>query len=482
MRGAALRTKTIFFKLGLIILIVGIAMLFPMLVSIFYLEPIWKSFLISSSLTMIFGIILALFTRNDESIRSREGFAIVSLGWIFASLFGSLPYLLSNTFTNFSDAFFETVSGFTTTGATVMVNIELAYKGILFWRSLTQWLGGMGIVILFVALLSTIGSDAIKIFRAELPNPTFEKIKPRLNETARILWITYIGLTFILVILLWLCGMNLFDSINHSFTTISTGGFSTKDGSIGAFSNQGIHFLITVFMFLGGINFALYYQALKNKSLLGFWRNDAFKAYLIIILTFTLIIVSNLLFNNQHFSLLDVVFQVISLTSTGFTSVNLEIWPAFPQLLLISLMFIGASAGSTSGSVKVDRYAIMLKCAFIELKRLSHPRSVASIKINGKPLPQDAVIAVFQFFFLYLMIAFFGVLILGLLNVDPSTAIAVVAASLSNVGSGLTAVASGGDFSHFSTSVKMVLAFLMLLGRLEIYTLLVLVLPNTWRK
>lgn len=477
-----MRIKTVFFKLGLIILIVGVAMLFPMFVSVYYMEHIWKSFFVSSLLTVVFGTVLALFTKSDESIRAREGFAIVSLGWVFASIFGSLPYLLSGTFIGFSDAFFETVSGFTTTGATVMVNVETSFKGILFWRSLTQWLGGMGIVILFVALLSTIGSDAIKIFKAELPNPTFEKIKPRLNETARILWITYIGLTFILFISLWLCGMSLFDSINHSFTTISTGGFSTRDGNIGAFSSQNIQLVITLFMFMGGINFALYYQALKSKSLLSFWKNDAFKTYLIIILVFTLMITGNLLFTGRKPHLLDVAFQVVSLTSTGFSSVELEMWPAFSQMLLISLMFIGASAGSTSGSIKVDRYAIMLKCALIELKRLSHPRSIISVKINKQSLSQDTVIGVFQFFFLYLAIAFFGVLILGLLNVELPAAITAVAASLSNVGTGLAMVAKDGSFYYLSTPVKLTLAFYMLLGRLEIYTLLVLLLPNTWRK
>lgn len=463
-------------------LIIGFSMLFPMLVSIYYFEPAWKSFLVSSILTMSFGGGLAFLCRNKENIRHREGFAIVSFGWIFASLFGSLPYKFSGTFEKFSDAFFETVSGFTTTGATVLIDIESAYNGILFWRSLTQWLGGMGIVILFVALLSTIGSDALKIFRAELPGPTFEKIKPRLNETARILWITYVSLTILLFFLLYLCGMDVFDAINHSFTTVSTGGFSTKNASIGAFSSPYIHFVIILFMFFGGINFSLYYQALKNKSLKNFWKNEEFVTYLAVIFVVSIMIAINLNIGNDDFRLIDVIFQVVSLTSTGFSSVDFEVWPAFSQLLLICLMFIGASAGSTSGSIKVGRYVVMFKYALAELKRLSHPRAIISVKLNNKPLSQEMVAAIYQFFFLYIIIAILGVFILGFLNVDLLTATSAVAASLSNVGPGLGAVGPAENFSHLSTSVKMVLTFLMLLGRLEIYTLLVLLLPNTWRK
>ena len=242
-------------------------MLLPMLISIYFSEAIWKNFLLSAAITMICGGGLVILNRKAEGVRHREGLAIVSLGWLLAGLFGALPYLISGTFPTFIDAFFETVSGFTTTGATVLLDIESTEKGILFWRSLTQWLGGMGIIILFVALLSTIGSEAIHIFSAELTSPTFEKIRPRVRETAQVLWLIYLCFTGILFLILCVLGMPPYDAINHAFTTVSTGGFSTKNASIGAFESSFITWTITIFMFFGGINFALFYQGLKKKTL-----------------------------------------------------------------------------------------------------------------------------------------------------------------------------------------------------------------------
>lgn len=457
-------------------------MLVPMFFSIYFREAEWIAFLVSALLTIIVGGLLILYFRNNEEVRHREGFAIVTFGWFLASFFGSLPYLLTGTFHKFTDAFFESASGFTTTGASVIIDIELITNGILLWRSLTNWLGGMGIVVLFVALLSILGSDAMQIFKAEIPGPVPEKIKPRIHETARVLWMTYIALTVILFFLLWLFGMNFFDAITHTFSTIATGGFSTKNASIEAFTSPVLHWIIIIFMFLGGANFALFYQALKGKSLKVFWKNEEFLFYFGIILLAVLLVSANLFFSNQAVSFTDIVFQAVSMTSTGYSTVDLNLWPVFAQMVLIGLMFVGGCSSSTGGSIKVGRHLALLKYTALEFKRLIHPRAVITLKLNHKPLPINTIISIYQFFFLYMFFSVMGVLALGFFGIDFLTSVYAVAASLSNVGAGLGTISTTGSLAYLSNPVKLILVFLMFLGRLELYTILVLFLPTTWRK
>ena len=468
--------------MGKIIVIIGIAMLLAVICSFLYGEDIVGKLLLVALFTIIAGGILSKTFKQNQTLNYREGFAIVSLGWIVASVFGSLPYVVSGHVFSYADAIFETVSGFSTTGASIFTDVEILPKSILFWRSLTQWLGGMGIMVLFIAIIVGMGARANQIFRAELPGPVANKISPRIRETAKFLWITYVIISVVLFFLLWIFGMNIFDALCHTFTTMATGGFSTKNNSIGYYSPT-IQWIIIIFMFIGGTNFTLHYFAFTKRSLKGYIQNKEFRLYAVIVLAATLLSTIGLaavygVGENFRTSL----FQVVSIiTTTGYITADYESWSGLNIIILFSLMFVGACAGSTSGNIKVGRYLIMLQRAKIELKQMIHPKALISLRFGDRVLSDGLIINVLQFFFLYIMIIFTGTLIMGGLGLDLLTSFSAVVTCIGNVGPGFGLVGPAGNFTSIPDLGKYVLAVIMLLGRLEIYPMIILFLPDYWK-
>ncbi|MBZ4654854.1 MAG: trkH [Peptococcaceae bacterium] len=473
-------------SLGIMLMIIGVSMVLPLMWSLYYGDSDWLAFLGSSIVTFLAGFVAHKATKLEGNFHNREAFIVVTFSWLLASAFGAIPYMLTGTFTSYADAFFETMSGFTTTGASVLNDIESLPHGVLFWRSLTHWLGGMGIVVLFIAILSSLGTGGMQMFRAESPGPVAEKIKPRISETAKILWYTYLLFTVIETLLLWLLGMPLFDALCHTFGTLATGGFSTKNASIGHYASPLIHWVIIVFMFMSGANFALYYQALRGRSLWSFWRNPEFKLYLLIVLASIAFVSLDLFFSGTKGigNILTVSsFQVVSImTTTGYATADFDRWPFFAQAILVALMFVGGCAGSTGGSIKVGRILVLLKQCLLELQKVVHPRAIMSLKIGGKNVPNDIVINILQFFFIYMLITVFGTVFMALLGLDLTSAFTAVAATLGNVGPGLAKVGPVQNYSFIPATGKYMLSIFMLLGRLELYTVLVLILPSFWKK
>ncbi|NPV27977.1 MAG: TrkH family potassium uptake protein [Firmicutes bacterium] len=471
--------------IGKSLIFLGLTMIFPLFWAIYYQGPDQFALLFSIVITLTSGLVVCYVVPAKGDIRYREGFAIVTFGWLLASAYGGLPYLLSGACRSFPDAFFESMSGFTTTGASVITDVEALPKGVLFWRSLTHWLGGMGIIVFLVALLSHLGVGANQMFRAEVPGPVAEKIRPRISETAKILWFTYLIMTVVQTGLLWFLGMPLFDALCHTFGTLATGGFSTKNASIGFYDSAAIQWVIIIFMFLSGVNFALYYQALRGRSLKTFWINEEFRFYLVIVLVATALTAYNIrpLIGEGEALVRTAAFQVASIiTTTGFATVDFNLWPSMSQAVLVSLMFIGACSGSTGGAIKVGRILILLRQGALEMKRLIHPRAVFALKIEGKSLSEDLVINVLQFFFLYLTIVGVFTIVMTATGLDLITAFTSVAATFGNVGPGLGLVGPASNYSMISGTGKLLLSFLMLLGRLEIYTVLVLFSLSFWKR
>lgn len=478
--------STLFNLLGFLNLILAGSMGLPLLVNWIYGEPHARSFILSIAITAFSGLLLMLFfKRSPRDLTHREGFAIVAFGWIIVSFFGALPYLLTGTLNSLVDAVFETVSGFTTTGSTVITNIEATSYAILFWRSLTQWLGGMGILLLSLAILPFLGVGGMQLYKAEVPGPTADKLRPRISQTARILWEVYILFSAAEVLTLLLGGMNLFDALCHTFSTMATGGFSPKNESIEFYRSPFLEYSITFFMFLAGANFALHYRFLKGNVKV-FWRDTEFCFYTSVVLLATLFISLNLWLSIQKeffqaFRL--AIFQVVSiLTTTGFATADFEQWPPFSQYLLLTLMFIGGCAGSTGGAIKCVRIYILLKQGFQELRKLIHPRAVLPVKLGGKVVSPDTLSGIWGLFFLYLFIFSMASLALCMLGSDFLTSVSAVAATLGNVGPGLGTVGPTENFAHLSVAAKWILSTCMLFGRLEIYTLLVLLIPEFWKK
>ena len=444
------------------------------------------AFLITVATTFITGGAMWYFTRRaDKSVTRKEGFIIVSLVWIVFSLFGSLPYWLSGSIPSFSDAFFETISGFTTTGATVVGDIEGLPHGILFWRSLTQWMGGMGIIVLSLAILPILGIGGMQLFIAEVPGPAKEKLHPRVKQTARHLWVIYIIFTGLETVLLLIGGMDLFDSLNHSFSTMATGGFSTRQDSIAAFDSPFIEYVITVFMFIAGTNFILSYYAMHLRFD-KVWNNEEFRFYLALILGFILIISLGLFFSQGYEpeeSFRRSAFQVVSIiTTTGFITDDYLLWIPILSVLIFILMFIGGSAGSTGGGIKVVRVLLILKNSHLEIKRLIYPNAVIPVKLNNHQISRNITGNVIAFGFIYIIIIAISVVLISSMGYGMDTSIGAAAACLGNIGPGIGMVGPVENFAHFPDFGKWFLSFLMLLGRLELFTVLVLFLPSFWKK
>lgn len=472
---------------GFLLIMLGLSMCAPPLVGLAYGQHGQQHFVLSIAITLLCGLSLAVcLPRTRKNISQREGFLIVSLGWMLASLFGCLPFLFDGTCATLTDAYFETVSGFTTTGSTILKKIEGLPLSTLFWRSMIQWLGGMGIIVFSIAILPVLGIGGMQLFKAEVPGPVVEKIKPRIAETARSLWKVYAMLSAAMTLLLMLCGMDLFEALCHTFTTMATGGFSTRDISIEAFGNPMIEMVILFFMFAAGMNFVLHYRSLHGKF--KHLRTDReFLVYLAITAAATLLISLSLYGSGTFTSMLTALrhsaFQVVSIiTTTGYSSVNFDTWPHFSKLILLLLMFIGACAGSTAGGIKCIRGLLVCKVGYRELFYTVHPHAVSSVKVAGKPVAEPILRSVVVFVVLYIIIFFIGALFMAQCGLDPVSALSASAACLGNVGPGLGSVGPYGNFAFIPAFGKWVLIMLMLLGRLEIYTLLILLVPAFWRK
>lgn len=477
-----IRPKVIINYIGKIVIIIGIAMLSSVSWSLYYGEDIVWRLLFASLVTIFLGSILSWFCRHEENLNYREGFAVVTFGWLAASFVSTIPFLMSGYFPSFTDAFFEAVSGITTTGATILTDIEALPKGLLFWRSLTQWLGGMGIMVLFVAIIAGMGVRANQIFRAEVPGPVSGKISPRVRETAKILWITYVVISIILLILLYAFGMDLFDAFCHTFSTMATGGFSTKNQSIAYYNSPLIQWTIIIFMFIAGINFSFHYLVYKKRSIKHYLLDREFRLYvLIIIVSSVLAILSLSQVSGFEEKLRITIFQIVSiLTTTGYGTADFTEWAAIGQGIIFALMFIGGSAGSTSGNVKVGRYLIMLQRAKIEFKQMVHPKALIPLRFGDRVLSDALVINVLQYFFLHIMLVVIGTVIMGILGLDVLSGLTSVLSCIGNIGPGFGLVGPTENYAFIPDAGKYVLCALMLLGRLEIFPILVLLIPQYW--
>ncbi|MCK8827582.1 TrkH family potassium uptake protein [Natroniella acetigena] len=479
-----MRLKIVFNMLGTLLLFIGVSMLLPILVSLYYQEADGIAFIVATGFTISSGKLLKRFSDDKENIRHREGFAIVTLGWIIISIFGAVPFMLAGVFDNFVDAFFESVSGFTTTGATVIMSLESLSHTILFWRSLMHWLGGMGIIVMSIVILPEL-AGSMQLFKAEVPGPVHERLKPRIRETAKTLWVVYIALTFLQVILLVLNEMPLFDAVIHSFGTMSTGGFSSRTLSVKAYDSIIIEAIMAVFMFMAGINLTLHYQVLTGniKSLI---KDKEFRFYTFIVVTAILLITFNLrlqVYKTFLSSLKYAAFQVTSIISTaGFATVDYDIWPPFSRGILLVLMFIGGCAGSTAGGIKVIRIYALMKKGFQELYKLIHPRAVTSLKIGNQAISEEVSTSILGFFFLYIIVFVISTITLASFGIDLISSISAVAATLGNIGPGLGLIGPLNTYVPLPVVGKLLLSFCMILGRLEIYTVLVFLLAGFWRK
>jgi trk system potassium uptake protein TrkH len=436
-------------------------------------------------ITVIVGLVGWILTfRVSKSVSKKEGYIVVALSWVLISFFGSLPFYLSGYFDTYTDAFFETISGFTTTGASIITDIESLPKGLLFWRSLTQWIGGMGIIVLSLAILPLLGIGGMQLFAAESPGPTFDKIHPKVKETAKRLWAIYVLFTFLEVVLLMVGKMPFFDAICHAFTTMATGGFSTQNESIANYSAF-IQYTIVFFMLLAGTNFSLHFYLLSGRAK-QVWKNEEFRFYLGIVFVVTLIIGLGLIFQmgiDAEPAFRNALFQVVSIvTTTGFVTTNYLIWPPVFWLILFVLFFVGGSAGSTGGGVKVTRILLLIKNSLLELRRLVHPNAIIPVRLNNKPVPQNIVFVVISFFLIYVTSFVFGVIVLVGIGLDFTSAIGASASSLGNIGPALGSVGPIENYAHMPQLAKWFLSFLMLLGRLELFTILIVFSPTFWRK
>lgn len=480
--------------LGTLLILLSIILIVPFCAAVnFSSESILSihgtpfSFLITIVSSLVTGLMLrTIFTADLESLGEREGFAIVTFSWLFVALFGSFPFYISGTCPNFVDAYFETMSGFTTTGASVLRTIETVPPSIILWRSMTQWLGGMGIVILTVAILPELKISGYHLFRAEVPGgAAFEKIKPRISETAKTLWSIYLLLTLIEVVLLYVGGMSLFDAVCHSFTTISSGGVSTRTDSIAHYNSSFIEFVIIFFMIVSGTNFGLHYLIIKGHFKSAF-KNPELRFYLTILGGASLFAFVVLLFSSNEKSIFNIfreaVFQVVSIgTTTGYATADSNQWPNVLRLMLVCLMFIGGCAGSTGGSIKVIRVLIILKTILRDLQKLIQPRAIIHVKVGEKTVDKETLSNISAFAFIFIFIFILCSLIMASLGLDLTTAISSVAATLGNIGPGLGAVGAAGNYADIPFIGKWVLIVCMLLGRLEIYSVLILLLPLTWK-
>jgi len=493
-----LNYKIIFHFLGLLLLFNGGFILIATIISLVYKDGVTLELLLSGFTILILGSIIMFYTRNhSKEMNKREGYIVVAFGWIVMSLSGSLPYMITETIPSFTDAFFETMSGYTTTGASILNDIEIVPKGVLFWRSLTHWIGGMGIIVLAIAILPLLGIGGMQLFAAEAPGPGGDKLHPRITDTAKRLWLIYFGYTAAETILLQVAGMSFFDAINHALSTLSTGGFSTKNDSVANWNgNPTIQYIIMTFMFLAGTNFVLSYFAFKGR-VQKIIKDDEFKLYFKFIIVFT-IIAALVIYFKAHISHSKVdhpmvlgelessfrhaLFQVLAIiTTTGFVTADYTMWTPFLTVFFFGLMFLGGSAGSTSGGIKVMRHMILIKNGFLEFKRALHPNAILPVRYNQKSVSGGIVFNILGFFISYMLLFIFGALVFSMFQIDFTSAIGLSASTLGNVGPALGDFGPVNNYSTLPPLGKWWASFLMLLGRLELFTVLILLTPFFWR-
>jgi len=495
-----LNTKIIYRFLGITAILNGLFMFLAVPFSIFNDEPEKWGILNAGIITVFIGVILYFANKpTNTNIQKKEGYLIVTLGWLILSFTGMLPYLLSGAIPSVTNAFFETISGYSTTGSSILTNIDNMPKGILFWRSATHWIGGMGIIVLTIAILPLLGIGGMQLFMAEAPGPSADKLHPRITDTAKRLYLIYVLLTLLEFLLLKFAGMTWFDAINHAMATMSTGGFSTKGDSIAFYNGKPlIQYIIITFMFVAGTNFVLTYFALKGKIQKVF-KSEEFKYYLFGILSVSAIIATIIIFfqdpnlestlahpkvlGETESAIRHSLFMVTSVvTTTGFVSADFTMWNFFATGIFFALFFTGGSAGSTSGGVKVVRHIVMLKNSFLEFKKALHPNAIIPVRYDGQTVHKNIVFNILSFFIIYMLIFIMSSVALTLFGLDFMSALGAAASSLGNIGPAIGSVSPVDNFNHLTSAAKWFCSFLMLIGRLELFTVLILFTPFFWRK
>ncbi|AEE18465.1 trk system potassium uptake protein TrkH [Dokdonia sp. Hel_I_63] len=493
-----LNYKIIFHLMGVLLLINGGFMLISALVSFITKDGVMLEVSAAALITALVGTLLMFITRGHEKeLKKREGYIIVTFGWLFMSLSGMLPYLFSGTIPGVANAFFETISGYTTTGATILSEIETLPKSILFWRSMTHWIGGMGIIVLAIAILPLLGIGGMQLFAAEAPGPSADKLHPRITDTAKRLWLIYVSFTVIETILLKLAGMSFFDAINHALSTLSTGGFSTKNASVAYWNDKPlIQYIIIFFMLLAGTNFVLSYFAFKGK-IQKILRDEEFRLYMAFVFGFGIIASLVIYFNvdlgissidhpmvwgKAEASVRHALFQVLAvITTTGFITADYTMWTPFLTVIFFGLMFLGGSAGSTSGGIKVVRHLLTIRNALVEFKRTLHPNAILPVRYNTKSVDRSIIFNILAFFILYMLSWIIGASVLASMGLDFRTALGGAASALGNVGPAFGGLGPVDNYGWLPLAGKWWMAFLMLIGRLELFTVLILLTPFFWR-
>ena len=493
-----LNGKIIMHLMGLLLLCNGAFMLVAALVSGLYKDGVTIEITMAAIVTMLVGLVAMFFTRDHKKeVKPKEGYIIVTFGWLVMSASGMLPYLFTGAIPDITNAFFETISGYTTTGASILNDIESLPKGLLFWRSLTHWIGGMGIIVLAIAILPLLGIGGMQLFAAEAPGPSADKLHPRITDTAKRLWLIYVGYTLAETLLLKLAGMGFFDAMNHAMATLSTGGFSTKNNSLAYWNDQPlIQYIVTLFMFLAGSNFVLSYFAFKGK-IQKVLKDEEFKFYTGFIISFSIVAALVIYFQAQpqvsaslpmvfgygESAIRHALFQVLAVvTTTGFVTADFTGWTPFLTIFFFGLMFLGGSAGSTAGGIKVMRHLLIIKNGLLEFKRTLHSNAIIPVRYNNKTVAESIVYNIIGFFVLYMLLFIIGALVLAFMGLDFESAIGGAATSLGNVGPGLGSLNPLSNFNDLPALGKWWCGFLMLLGRLELFTVLILFLPYFWRK
>ncbi len=492
--------------LGALLIFVGLSLFLPMIVGIIYgEETAWRAFGMTAVLSLGIGGAAWYAFRPKQEIGIREGFAIVALAWFVVSMVGAVPFIIAGVLDSYTDAFFETMAGVTTTGATILggggnPNIEDVPHAFLFWRSLSHWLGGMGIIVLTLAILPMLGVGGMQLFKAEAPGPSADKFTPRVKETAKRLWLIYTGITLVEILLL-LPAMNLFDAINHAFATMATGGFSTRNGSVADYNSAYVDWVITIFMFLAGMNFVLHYRMLRGKKITVF-KDEELRLYTGIMVAATLAttlalweptgaLLHRASFSNGEFagyaSILDALryaaFQVTSIvTTTGFGTADYEIWPPLATVVIFGLFFAGGMAGSTGGGIKVVRHLVLIKNTLKEFRQLVHPRAMLPLRLNGAVIPEDVLRNVLTFFVMYIAFIGIGTIIVAFLGLDLFSALSGTMSSIGNIGPAFGTMGPTENYAHVPWLGKWVFSFLMMAGRLEIFTVIVILLPVFWKR
>ncbi|PID78229.1 MAG: potassium transporter [Deltaproteobacteria bacterium] len=481
-----MRWGFVFEVCGVLVFFVGVAHILPVLYSLFFSDGALEPLVYSMCLSLITGIGLRFGFRHKtkSAVSPREGMAVVTMGWIAVAFFGAFPFYFSGVIDTFGGAFFESISGFTTTGASVLTNIEASPKSVLLWRSFIQWIGGMGIVLFSIAILPFLGIGGMALYKAEVPSPVPDKLKPRLQETAKLLWWVYSLISILQLIALKLGGMSFFDSLCHTFTTMPTGGFSPKNLSVAHYDSAYIDTIIIIFMVLAGLNFSLHFQFLRGKRL-SFFKDPESKFFLAVLLILSLVVTFDLMgsvYDNFLKAFRYASFQVVSIvTTTGFATADYELWPAMSQIIIFFCLFIGASAGSTGGGMKMMRVMISAKYCYKEIFGLIHPRAVRQVKIAGESVEDDIVHSILGFMLLYIGLFVIASVILAAMGVDFTTTLSAVASAIGNVGPGFGSVGPTDNYASIPEAGKWLLSLCMLFGRLEIYTVITLFVPAFWK-